>query len=169
MRQLLLKRLKNQKGLTLIELLAVIVILGIIAAIAVPAIGNIMDNSRKDAHIANAEMFVNAARMAQIENVTKDVNPVGNEHDGGWSVLVLDSSGFLESIPNVPSQGVEYGVKTEVVISGGNYYVRLAKDNTLFFVGRDNSDLVGYVAIEDLRSRDGRALVTLNPTPTSGD
>nr|AAB31769.1 lipase, triacylglycerol lipase {N-terminal} {EC 3.1.1.3} [Bacillus thermocatenulatus, DSM 730, Peptide Partial, 45 aa] [Geobacillus thermocatenulatus] len=38
---------------TLIELLAVIVILGIIAAIAIPAIGAIMDNSKKDAHIAN--------------------------------------------------------------------------------------------------------------------
>ena len=33
--------LKNEKGLTLIELLAVIVILGIIAAIAVPSIGGI--------------------------------------------------------------------------------------------------------------------------------
>ena len=38
--------LKNEKGLTLIELLAVIVILAIVAAIAVPAIGNIIENSR---------------------------------------------------------------------------------------------------------------------------
>ena len=36
------KQLNNEKGLTLIELLAVIVILAIIAAIAVPAIGNII-------------------------------------------------------------------------------------------------------------------------------
>ena len=40
------ERLTNQKGLTLIELLAVIVILGIIAAIAIPSIGNIIQNSK---------------------------------------------------------------------------------------------------------------------------
>ena len=40
------ERLKNQKGLTLIELLAVIVILGIIAAIAIPSIGNIIQNTK---------------------------------------------------------------------------------------------------------------------------
>ncbi len=44
----MLKRfIRNEKGLTLIELLAVIVILGIIAAIAIPSIGAIIDNSKK--------------------------------------------------------------------------------------------------------------------------
>ena len=39
MKKFLQKRLNNEKGLTLVELLAVIVILGIIAAIAMPSIG----------------------------------------------------------------------------------------------------------------------------------
>jgi prepilin-type N-terminal cleavage/methylation domain-containing protein len=41
--------LKNKKGLTLIELIAVIVILGVIAAIAIPLIGNTLDNQRQEA------------------------------------------------------------------------------------------------------------------------
>lgn len=58
-----MQTVKNEKGLTLIELLVVIVILGIIAAIAVVAIGGIVENSKKDAHIANAQQIANAAKL----------------------------------------------------------------------------------------------------------
>lgn len=49
----------SQKGLTLIELLAVVVILAIVSAIAIPSIANLIDNNKKDAH---------AAKIAVLEN-----------------------------------------------------------------------------------------------------
>ncbi|WP_102263740.1 type II secretion system protein [Mesobacillus jeotgali] len=61
------KRMKDQRGLTLVELLAVIVILGIIAAIAVPSIGNIVEKSKADAIKAEALQIIDAARLYSIE------------------------------------------------------------------------------------------------------
>ncbi|MGN7295636.1 prepilin-type N-terminal cleavage/methylation domain-containing protein [Ferdinandcohnia sp. SAFN-114] len=58
------KHLKNQKGLTLIELLAVIVILGIIAAIAIPAIGNVISNTKLDSVKADAMQVLEASSLA---------------------------------------------------------------------------------------------------------
>ncbi|WP_175990870.1 type IV pilin protein [Bacillus sp. Marseille-Q1617] len=60
---MLKKFLKNDKGLTLVELLAVIVILGIIAAIAVPSIGSIIEKSRADAVKAEGLQVLNAAKL----------------------------------------------------------------------------------------------------------
>lgn len=65
------KRIKNEKGLTLIELLAVIVILAIVAAIAIPAIGNIIDNSRIKAAKSDVVNVISAANIYFTDNPDK--------------------------------------------------------------------------------------------------
>ncbi|MCF7926077.1 MAG: prepilin-type N-terminal cleavage/methylation domain-containing protein [Candidatus Izimaplasma sp.] len=57
------KKTLNNKGVTLIELLVVIVVLGIISAIAVPAVGQIVENSQKDAVLGDAVAVQEAARL----------------------------------------------------------------------------------------------------------
>lgn len=57
------KMLKNQKGMTLVELLAVMVIVGIIAAISIPAIGGLLENTRKDAFVSSAVTLQESARL----------------------------------------------------------------------------------------------------------
>ncbi|MFH2116930.1 MAG: prepilin-type N-terminal cleavage/methylation domain-containing protein [Bacillota bacterium] len=55
--------LRNKKGVTLVELLAVIVILGIIAAIAVPTIGGLIERQRANAAGATFTSVEEAARL----------------------------------------------------------------------------------------------------------
>ncbi|GGN48867.1 prepilin-type N-terminal cleavage/methylation domain-containing protein [Oceanobacillus indicireducens] len=54
---------KDERGLTLVELLAVVVVLAIVGLIAFVAIGNVIENSKKDAHVANAQQVISAAEL----------------------------------------------------------------------------------------------------------
>ena len=67
-----MKQLKNQRGLTLIELLAVIVILAIIAAIAAVAIGNVINNSKDKAILSDAVTIIDGAKIAVMDDVEGD-------------------------------------------------------------------------------------------------
>ena len=68
MKKYLQKKLNNEKGMTLIELLAVIVIIAIIAAIAIPAIGSIIENSRNGAVKSDYQNALSAANIYFTEN-----------------------------------------------------------------------------------------------------
>lgn len=62
-----MKRL-NKKGFTLIELLAVIVILAILLGVAIPAVSNYINSSRKSGFVDNILMYVDAARTSSVTN-----------------------------------------------------------------------------------------------------
>ena len=61
---------KKEKGFTLVELLAVIVILAVILIIAVPQILNTIDESRNGALMSSAKLIAASAETIKVSNDT---------------------------------------------------------------------------------------------------
>lgn len=88
-----LKQMKNEKGMTLVEVLAVLVILALIAAIAIPMIGNMISDSQKKSELNDALNIIAAAKLADangeaLETVDKEVN--------GYTKATLTGKGYLD-------------------------------------------------------------------------
>lgn len=109
------KTIKNQKGITLVELLAVMVIVGIIAAISIPAIGNLIENTRQDAFIATAKNLQESARLVAAQNDQKctsscQINFTATDDAGA----VIGGANFIENLNGTPAT-------VTVTNTGGNY------------------------------------------------
>jgi len=103
----MLKKLKNKNGLTLIELIAVLVILGIIAAIAVPTIGNTINAQRKRAADLQWSNIMSSAELYLFQNTEDgdtfsmdDIDmsaPVVLEEDSTGTIIASDELIFENS------------------------------------------------------------------------
>ena len=63
-----------KNGFTLVELLAVIVILAIISLIAVPVVLNIIEDSRKNTTLSSAEFYLDAVELSIVKAIQKGQN-----------------------------------------------------------------------------------------------
>ena len=94
-------------GFTLVELLAVLVILGLILAIAVPRIVDVIDNTKESAYQINEGMMVSAARNYLVMNDSK--NP---SEKGTMSIITLEelqNSELISSIHDARDSNIECG------------------------------------------------------------
>jgi type IV pilus assembly protein PilA len=143
------KVLGNEKGLTLIELLAVIVILAIISAIAIPAIGGLISGAKDKAHEANGLTAINAARYKAIND-----SPTAT---ATYTLKLLADEGYLEKVPADPKvKGTTYNETTSVVnvtiTTKGNYSytVTLAPSTgAAYFTAKSEEDLTKGTEVKD--------------------
>lgn len=82
-----------KKGFTLVEILAVIAILGIITMIITPAIGGIIQTSKEKAYDKQIETIVNAAKSYMTEN---SVNLPAVNKEYTTTVCELEKEGYLK-------------------------------------------------------------------------
>ena len=67
--------MKNNKGFTLVETIAVIIILGVVLSIAVPSITNVVKSTNKNRMISDAETFASKAKeMYESDTIGIDIN-----------------------------------------------------------------------------------------------
>ncbi len=86
--------MKNNKGFTLVELLAVIVIMGILMMVAIPAITRTIENSRKDTFIDIAKAYANAVRNLWTTDAMQcgSSNSYASAMDDGDYYILIDTA-----------------------------------------------------------------------------
>jgi len=96
---------KNQKGFTLIELIVVIAILGILAAIAIPRLAGFSDKANKSVVVAEARTILTAYSTLVAENPTLTSLPNKDSTD------LTDLTGTIEGTiidPEIKDGKIEF-------------------------------------------------------------
>jgi prepilin-type N-terminal cleavage/methylation domain-containing protein len=108
---MLKKNLKNQKGFTLIEIIAVLVILGILAAVAIPKFLDLQNDAKKAAARGFVASGQSAISMGYASNLLGNASPTGP--DTACQTVKIDVPTGVDA--NVICDGTTWNVVNSVI------------------------------------------------------
>ena len=97
MRNKIKQLLKKEGGFTLVELLAVIVILGIILGISIPMVGSVISDSKKTTEGQQDELVINAAQLYFIQNDEADEVTPGKLVSDDFLIELPESGAYTKT------------------------------------------------------------------------
>lgn len=142
------KQASGEQGFTLIELLVVIIIIGILAAIALPSFLNQANKGRQ----AEGKQYVSSINKGQQAYYTENGQFVTNTDTVAWSALGVgiktQTANYKYEIKNQPANGVSV-TATKVPVALRSY------SGTVGLIGGDNQDKTSLAVVCETKTAAG--------------
>jgi type IV fimbrial biogenesis protein FimT len=142
------KTLVKQQGLTLIELLAGLVIVGIVATLAIPAFSALIDSQRRH---DTARQLASGLRMARTEAILRSqpvvMQALENDWSRGWNIFVDSNRNQFRDEAELLLAEIA-GHRNVRVAGNGKVAVRIGFDATGRLLNNANGTLA--VCLKDL-------------------
>lgn len=119
----MVESLKNKKGVTIVELIAVFIIMAILTAIAVPATASVIRRQRENVTVESANAFYTVAKNALIEAQGQSVSSTHffEGHLCSYEVKVYEEDNTLVYEVNLQDLIIAGEIQQGKLTSGGTF------------------------------------------------